>query len=82
MCNFGTEFVRRLEMTWNELVHLIFYNLSQHEPNKHFYDVSKVIVPYLIELWDVLQLPKHVSFQITIKLEPLGFNVSSFCASR
>lgn len=61
MCNFGTEFVRRLEMTWVDLVHLVLYNLNQHEPKRRFFDVETVIIPYLVEFWEILQLSSQVS---------------------
>lgn len=64
MCNFGTEFLRRLEMNWTDLIHLLLFNLSYHNrPTKHF-DLLDVLTPYFMELNQVLQLPDYVSVSL------------------
>lgn len=59
MCNNGKEFVRRLEMKWVDLVHLILYNLTVYNAKK-YYDLDTVIVPYASDNWYTLQLPPRV----------------------
>lgn len=59
MCNYGKEFVRRLELKWVDLVHLMLYNLTVYNAKK-YYDLDTVIVPYAIDNWNTLQLPPRV----------------------
>ncbi|KAJ8672774.1 hypothetical protein QAD02_004034 [Eretmocerus hayati] len=59
MCNYGKEFVRRLELKWVDLVHLMLYNLTVYNAKK-YYDLDTVIVPYANENWHTLQLPPKV----------------------
>lgn len=59
MCNSGKEFVRRLEMKWVDLVHLMLYNLTVYNAKK-YYDLDTVIVPYANDNWYTLQLPPQV----------------------
>jgi len=66
MCNHGKEFVRRLEMKWVDLVHLMLYNLTVYNAKK-YYDLDTVIVPYANDNWLTLQLPPRVGvFNIRI----------------
>lgn len=55
LCNHGEEFVRRLQLKLDDLVHLLVFNLSVHNERRYF-DVTKVIVPYAIDNWHALQL--------------------------
>lgn len=59
MCNYGKEFVRRLELKWVDLVHLMLYNLTVYNAKK-YYDLDTVIVPYANDNWNTLQLPPRV----------------------
>lgn len=59
MCNHGKEFVRRLEMKWVDLVHLMLYNLTVYNAKK-YYDLDTVIIPYANDNWLTLQLPPRV----------------------
>ncbi|EFN76679.1 metal-response element-binding transcription factor 2 isoform X1 [Harpegnathos saltator] len=59
MCNNGKEFVRRLEMKWVDLVHLMLYNLTVYNAKK-YYDLDTVIVPYANDNWYTLQLPQRI----------------------
>lgn len=59
MCNHGKEFVRRLEMKWVDLVHLMLYNLTVYNAKK-YYDLDTVIIPYANDNWYTLQLPPRV----------------------
>lgn len=65
MCNDGHEFVRRLRIDADDLVHLLLFNLSVHNARKYF-DLAKVIVPYAIDNWQALQLRKTVSALPTV----------------
>ncbi|XP_045467629.1 uncharacterized protein LOC123676031 [Harmonia axyridis] len=59
VCNHGKEFVRRLEMKWDDLVHLMLYNLTVYH-SKKYYDLDSVILPYINDNWHALQLPATV----------------------
>ncbi|XP_014224593.1 polycomb protein Pcl isoform X3 [Trichogramma pretiosum] len=59
MCNFGKEYIRRLEIKWVDLVHLVLYNLTVYNAKK-YYDLDEVIVPYINENWEELQLPASI----------------------
>lgn len=59
MCNYGKEFIRRLEMKWVDLVHLMLYNLTIYNAKK-YYDLDTVIIPYANDNWLTLQLPPRV----------------------
>ncbi|XP_018396737.1 PREDICTED: PHD finger protein 19 [Cyphomyrmex costatus] len=66
MCNHGKEFIRRLEMKWVDLVHLMLYNLTVYNAKK-YYDLDTVIIPYANDNWTALQLPtqiKNVSIDV------------------
>ncbi|XP_044756485.1 PHD finger protein 19 isoform X2 [Coccinella septempunctata] len=59
ICNHGKEFVRRLEMKWDDLVHLMLYNLTVYH-SKKYYDLDNVILPYINDNWHALQLPATI----------------------
>ncbi|KYN30522.1 Metal-response element-binding transcription factor 2 [Trachymyrmex septentrionalis] len=66
MCNHGKEFIRRLEMKWVDLVHLMLQNLTVYNAKK-YYDLDTVIIPYANDNWSTLQLPtriKNVSLDV------------------
>ena len=65
MCNYGKEFVRRLELKWVDLVHLMLYNLTVYNAKK-YYDLDTVIVPYANDNWNTLQLPPRVSYFVKL----------------
>ncbi|XP_026481662.1 metal-response element-binding transcription factor 2-like [Ctenocephalides felis] len=54
-CNFGNEFVRRLETKWVDIVHLLLFNLTSYNNIKYF-DLDNVILPYAHDNWHALQL--------------------------
>lgn len=60
LCNGGTEFVRRQQITFDDLVHLLLYNLSVHNEQRSYFEVAGVIVPYAIDNWHMLQLTPEV----------------------
>ncbi|XP_070510889.1 metal-response element-binding transcription factor 2 isoform X2 [Cardiocondyla obscurior] len=59
MCNYGKEFVRRLELKWVDLVHLMLYNLTVYNAKK-YYDLDTIIIPYANDNWLTLQLPPQI----------------------
>lgn len=61
LCNYGKEFVRRLEMKWVDIVHLALYNLTIFNAKK-YYDLDTVIIPYVNNNWHTFQLPPKVCF--------------------
>ncbi|XP_053682718.1 polycomb protein Pcl [Sabethes cyaneus] len=60
ICNHGHEFVRRLEICWSDLVHLVLYNLIVRN-GKRFYDVTKAIAPYVEDNWKTLQMQEQMT---------------------
>jgi hypothetical protein len=60
ICNHGKEFLRRLEMKWVDLVHLMLFNLTAYN-SKKYYDLDTTIIPYINDNWHALQLPPKVS---------------------
>lgn len=78
MCNHGKEFVRRLEMKWVDLVHLMLYNLTVYNAKK-YYDLDTVIIPYANDNWLTLQLPPRVRIIIGIFTKQINlYNHSIF----
>lgn len=59
MCNFGTEFSRRIELKWEDIVHLLLFNLTIYN-HKKYYDLTTILIPYIIDNWEILQLPLHI----------------------
>ncbi|CAI6360085.1 unnamed protein product [Macrosiphum euphorbiae] len=59
VCNVGTEFVRRIEMEWSDLVHLALFNMTAYKPQK-YYDVDINILPYLDNHWTSMYLPPKI----------------------
>ncbi|XP_050441685.1 PHD finger protein 19 isoform X2 [Adelges cooleyi] len=59
VCNQGTEFVRRIEMEWADLVHLALFNMTAYKPQK-YYDVDVSILPYLENHWNSMYLPPKI----------------------
>ncbi|XP_046398166.1 uncharacterized protein LOC124164971 [Ischnura elegans] len=56
VCNYGTEFVRRLEMQLVDVVHLALFNLTVLNAKK-YYDFDTLLIPYINQNWKYLQLP-------------------------
>ncbi|XP_035789116.1 polycomb protein Pcl-like isoform X2 [Anopheles albimanus] len=59
ICNHGHEFVRRVEISWRDLLHLVLYNLIMRN-RKRFFSVEKAIAPYMEENLRTLQLPDNI----------------------
>lgn len=70
LCNHGTEFLRKLHMKFEDLVHLLLFNLNKHN-NLDYYHVDKAIVPYALDNWHALQLRPTVSCNIHVVISQL-----------
>ncbi|KAI5642516.1 PHD-finger domain-containing protein [Phthorimaea operculella] len=58
-CNGGSEYLRRLELSWLDLAHLALYNLTAYNAPNYF-DLDTVIMPYIMDNWHALQLPEKM----------------------
>lgn len=58
-CNHGVEFLRRLHINMEDVVHLLLFNLTLHF-SKRFYNLTNVIFPYARDNWPALQLSPKV----------------------
>ncbi|CAB3237091.1 unnamed protein product [Arctia plantaginis] len=58
-CNGGAEYLRRLELCWLDLAHLVLYNLTAYNAPNYF-DLDNVIMPYIMDNWHALQLPEKM----------------------
>lgn len=59
VCNHGTEYIRRLKMTIEEVVHLMLFNLNVHH-GRYYFSLSNIIYPYIKDNWSALQLSPKV----------------------
>ncbi|XP_070509495.1 polycomb protein Pcl [Chironomus tepperi] len=64
VCNDGNEFIRRLQITWRDIIHLIFYELTIVRSQK-YHSISKDIVPFILQNSDNFYLPPEVSKFLT-----------------
>ncbi|KAG5896495.1 hypothetical protein JTB14_005872 [Gonioctena quinquepunctata] len=60
ICNHGRDFLRRLEVKWVDLVHLMIFNLTAYN-SKKYYDLDTVVIPYINDNWHALQLPPKIA---------------------
>ena len=60
VCNDGTELVKRLDIRWQEVVHLALFNLTVAS-QKRYHDLDLALLPWIDEHWDLLQAPIYVS---------------------
>lgn len=65
-CNHGVEFLRRLHMNIEEVVHLLLFNLTLRF-RKRYYNLTNVIYPYARDNWHALQLPPKVCHRNSIR---------------
>lgn len=77
-CNHGVEFLRRLHMNIEEVVHLLLFNLTL-QFRKRYYNLTNVIYPYARDNWLALQLPPKVRFMNFIQL-PLFKSALFICS--
>ncbi|XP_043216987.1 metal-response element-binding transcription factor 2-like [Amphibalanus amphitrite] len=66
VCNDGTELVKRLDIRWQEVVHLALFNLTVAS-QKRYHDLDLALLPWIDEHWDVLQAPIYLQ-TVPIKL--------------
>ncbi|GBM21729.1 Metal-response element-binding transcription factor 2 [Araneus ventricosus] len=55
VCNAGSEFLARIEMTWCDIIHLVLYNLTVIHKKKYF-DLDKSILPFIVDNWGKLHV--------------------------
>ena len=58
LCNSGSECLKRMDMTWPDLVHLALYDLTL-KMNRKFHDFETDLMPHLLKNWSMFQLYKH-----------------------
>lgn len=58
LCNNGKEFLRRIEIKWVDLVHLLLYNMSIMKNFQKYHHLHKEIYPFALQNRQALQLPK------------------------
>lgn len=58
VCNKGNEFLRRVEFSWTDLVHLLLFNLTAYKAKNRFSEED--IVEYANLHWSFLQLPPKI----------------------
>ncbi|XP_037082348.1 metal-response element-binding transcription factor 2-like [Pollicipes pollicipes] len=59
VCNDGTELVKRLDIRWQEVVHLALFNLTVTS-QKRYHDLEAALLPWIDEHWDELQAPIYL----------------------
>lgn len=59
VCNFGVEFIRRLELNWLDLVHLALFNMTVFRAQK-YHEVDEDILYFINGNWATLQLPPKI----------------------
>ncbi|KAG8264065.1 PHD finger protein 19 [Homalodisca vitripennis] len=82
LCNNGKEFIRRLEMKWVDLMHLVLFNLTVYKAKK-FHEIDADILQYVNNNWNTLQLPPKIQNvnsedRKSILLSVLANNLSRF----
>lgn len=60
VCNDGEEYLRRLQASWLDMVHLVLYNLSTLKKHHKYHHLHKDINPYVLEKRKLLPIPKEV----------------------
>lgn len=53
--------MRRQQLRFDDLVHLVLFQLHVHNRQRRYFDERAVIVPYAIDNWHTMQLPQSVS---------------------
>uniref|UniRef100_A0A1I8Q408 PHD-type domain-containing protein n=1 Tax=Stomoxys calcitrans TaxID=35570 RepID=A0A1I8Q408_STOCA len=61
VCNDGEEYLRRLQPSWVDLIHLIMYNVStlKKRQNHKYHHLLKDIYPFALEKRKILPMPKE-----------------------
>lgn len=71
------EFLRRLNMNIEDVVHLLLFNLTLRF-SKRYYNLTNVIFPYARDNWHALQLPPKVKFTSFSSQQPQFSNFVVF----
>lgn len=79
-CNHGTEFLRRLHMNIEEVVHLLLFNLTL-QFRKRYYNLTNVIYPYSRDNWHALQLPPKVSSIENLLCDCVRISIVCLCSN-
>ena len=58
ICNSGSECLKRMDMSWTDIVHLALFDLTQKTLRRH-HDYDRDIMPHILGNWDRFQLYKH-----------------------
>jgi len=56
-CNHGSECLKRMDMSWTDLVHLALFDLTV-KTSRRFHDLEKDLVPEILSNWSLFQMPK------------------------
>ena len=59
-CNHGSECLKKMPLTWVDLVHLALFDLTLKTSRK-FHDFDRDLVPFCLFNWPVFQLPKEMN---------------------
>ena len=57
-CNSGSECLKRMDLSWTELVHLSLFDLTLKTERK-FHHFEKDLLPFFRSSWNTFQLKKH-----------------------
>ncbi|KAG1662689.1 Metal-response element-binding transcription factor 2 [Nymphon striatum] len=57
VCNSGPEYLKRLDLNWTDVAHLVIFNLTILH-NRKYHEFSSAIVPFVNGNWELLQIPK------------------------
>ena len=57
-CNSGSECLKRMDLSWTELVHLTLFDLTLKTERK-FHHFEKDLLPFFRSSWNTFQLKKH-----------------------
>ena len=60
MCNMGSECLKRMNITWLDLVHLAIFDLTSKTSRK-FHDFDNDLMPFILKNWTLFQLYKNFS---------------------
>ncbi|XP_052286913.1 uncharacterized protein LOC127882361 isoform X3 [Dreissena polymorpha] len=57
-CNYGSEYIKRLDVEWLDIIHICLFNLSVVHRRK-YHDLETEIMPWLDENWEALQITQY-----------------------
>lgn len=59
VCNGGPEYIRRLDLDWVDVAHLVIFNLTILH-NTKYHELKSSIIPFVNGNWELFQMPKQV----------------------